>query len=89
MSININYIKNIKYILVFVTVVVMAIVITNRLLSYRIDNEKHDDIVQEGFTTYFRQTVRPHVRRIGYAKELVSHHVNEQFGNFIKRIGLF
>lgn len=88
MSINMNYIKNIKYLLVFVTVVVMAIVMTNRLLSYRIDNEKHD-VVQEGFTTYFRQTVRPHVRRIGYAKELVSHHVNEQFGNFIKRIGLF
>ena len=88
MSINMNYIKNIKYILVFVTVVVMAIVMTNRLLSYRIDNEKHD-VVREGFTTYFRQTVRPHVRRIGYAKELVSHHVNEQFGNFIKRIGLF
>ena len=37
-----NYIKNIKYLLVFVTVVVMAIVMTNRLLSYRIDNEKHD-----------------------------------------------
>lgn len=83
MTIAINYIK---YVLAFIAII-MAITAINRFLSHSFSEEPIAN--KEGFTTYFRQIIRPHVRRVGYAKDLVSHHVNKQFGNFGKGLGIF
>ena len=42
---------------------------------------------QEGFNTYFRQRVRPHVRNIKDAHETVTYHFNNKFKNFSKTLG--
>ena len=83
MTIAINYIK---YVLAFVAII-MSVVIIHIFLSQSFSEKPITN--QEGFTTYFRQTIRPHVRRVGYARDLVSHHVYKQFGNFGKGLGIF
>jgi len=42
---------------------------------------------QEGFTTYFRQSIRPHIRNIRSIHNTVSYHVNNNFINLIKSLG--
>ena len=42
---------------------------------------------QEGFTTYFRQSIRPHIRNIRSIHNTVSYHVNNNFTNFRKSLG--
>ena len=42
---------------------------------------------QEGFNTYFRQTIRPHVRSITDARELVTYHFNTKFTEFGRMLG--
>lgn len=42
---------------------------------------------QEGFNTYFRQTIRPHVRSIKDIRELVTYHFNTKFTELGKIFG--
>ena len=35
--------------------------------------------MKEGFNTYFRQTVRPHIRNVKDARENVTYHFNSKF----------
>ncbi len=86
MNNNIQYIKYINYVITLVFVVI-AILIMNRLLSQTFI--KDPPVVQEGFTTYFRQTIRPHVRRIGYVRDAVSYQFTKRFGDFGKGLGIF
>jgi|AntAceMinimDraft_12_1070368.scaffolds.fasta_scaffold04173_7 cell shape-determining protein MreC len=44
---------------------------------------------QEGFTSYFRQTVRPHLRTFRSAQETFTSHFNTNFKDFGRRLGLF
>jgi len=44
---------------------------------------------QEGFTSYFRQTVRPHLRTFRSAQETFTSHLNTNFKDFGRRLGLF
>ena len=44
---------------------------------------------QEGFTSYFRQTVRPHLRTFRSAQETFTYHLNKNFKDFGRRLGLF
>jgi len=81
--------NNIKYTTHLITLAFCAIVllIMSKLLSPSFDDKL--PMVQEGFTTYFRQTIRPHVRRIGYVKQNVYYHFNKRFGDFGKGLGIF
>ena len=38
---------------------------------------------QEGFNTYFRQTVRPHIRTLRDAHSTVTYHFNSKFKDFV------
>ena len=42
---------------------------------------------QEGFNTYFRQTVRPHIRSITDAREIITYHFNTKFKDFGRMFG--
>lgn len=42
----------------------------------------------EGFTTYFRQTFRPQMRHVRYARDTVAHHINTKSMDFGRRLGL-
>ena len=42
---------------------------------------------QEGFNTYFRQNVRPYVRSITDAREIVTYHFNTKFKEFGRMFG--
>jgi len=44
---------------------------------------------QEGFTSYFRQNVRPHMRTFRNARETFTSHLNTTFKDFGRRLGLF
>jgi len=72
--------KYIKYILVIIFII-MVVVLYQSLIE-------EPPIVQEGFTTYFRQTIRPHVRRLGYMKDTVSYQFTKRFSDFGKGLGI-
>ena len=42
---------------------------------------------QEGFNTYFRQTVRPHIRSITDARKIITYHFNTKFKDFGRMLG--
>ena len=44
---------------------------------------------QEGFTSYFRQTLRPHLRTFRSAQETFTSHLNTNIKDFGRRLGLF
>jgi len=44
---------------------------------------------QEGFNTYFRQTIRPHIRNFKDVREILTFHFNTKFNNFGRIIGFF
>ena len=44
---------------------------------------------KEGFTTYFRQTIRPHIRTFRNAQDNVTYHFNTKFKDFGKNLGFF
>jgi hypothetical protein len=44
---------------------------------------------EEGFTTYFRQTVRPHMRIFRNVHETFTSHLNTNFKDFGRKLGLF
>jgi hypothetical protein len=44
---------------------------------------------KEGFTTYFRQTIRPHIRMFRSAQDNVTYHFNTKFKDFGRRLGFF
>ena len=43
---------------------------------------------KEGFNTYFRQSVRPHIRTIRGIHNGVVYHFNNTFKGFVRSIGL-
>jgi len=44
---------------------------------------------KEGFTTYFRQTVRPHVRRLNNVREYFSSNITTKMKNMGRRLGIY
>ena len=44
---------------------------------------------KEGFTTYFRQTVRPHVRRIQSIHEYFATNVNHTVKSIARKVGIY
>ena len=44
---------------------------------------------KEGFTTYFRQTIRPHIRMFRNTRDNVTYHFNTKFKDFGRRLGFF
>ena len=42
---------------------------------------------QEGFNTYFRHTVRPHIRTLRDAHSTVTYHFNSKFKDFGQSLG--
>jgi hypothetical protein len=42
---------------------------------------------QEGFTTYFRQTIRPHIRNFKGARESFTQQFNTKFTDISRRFG--
>ncbi len=42
---------------------------------------------QEGFNTYFRQSVRPHIRTLRDAHSTVTYHFNSKFKDFGQSLG--
>ena len=44
---------------------------------------------KEGFTTYFRQTVRPHVRRIQGIHEYFTTSIHTKMKSIGRRIGIY
>jgi cell shape-determining protein MreC len=62
----------------------LALIIISIWLSFiLIPNEP------EGFTTYFRQTIRPHIRMFRSAQDNVTYHFNTKFKDFGRRLGFF
>lgn len=44
---------------------------------------------KEGFTTYFRQTVRPHVRRIQGIREYFTTNINNTVKSIARKVGIY
>lgn len=42
---------------------------------------------QEGFNTYFRQSIRPHIRTLRDAHSTVTYHFNSKFKDFGQSLG--
>lgn len=57
------------------------------MLVVSVNSHKTEEV--EGFTTYFRQTIRPHMRRVDYARQTIIYHFNNNFQEFGKRFGFF
>ena len=73
-----KYINCMKYLVLCMVFLLLAV----SLKSYKMEEP-------EGFTTYFRQTIRPHMRRVDYARQTIMYHVNNNFQEFGKRLGFF
>jgi len=43
----------------------------------------------EGFTTYFRQSMRPHIRTLRNAQDTATYHFNTKFKDFGRRLGFY
>lgn len=63
----------------------LLVVLIIFLISINFVPPKHE----EGFTTYFRQTIRPHMRTFRNAHETFTSHLNMNFKDFGRRLGLF
>jgi len=50
---------------------------------------KNEFFIKEGFNTYFRQTVRPHIRNVKDARENVTYHFNTKFKDFGRSLGFY
>jgi hypothetical protein len=46
-------------------------------------------IETEGFTTYFRQSIRPHIRTFRNAHDTVTYHFNAKFKEFGRSLGFY
>ena len=50
---------------------------------------KNEFSMKEGFNTYFRQTVRPHIRNLKDAHETITYHFNTKFKDFGRTLGFY
>jgi hypothetical protein len=50
---------------------------------------KNKFFMKEGFNTYFRQTVRPHIRNLKDAFKIVTYHFNTGFRDFRRTLGFY
>jgi hypothetical protein len=50
---------------------------------------KNEFSMKEGFNTYFRQTVRPHIRNFNDAHETITYHFNTKFKDFGRTLGFY
>mgnify|MGYP006130755619 CR=1 FL=1 len=58
------------------------------LITVMYSNINENSENKEGFNTYFRQTVRPHIRTFRNAHETITYHFNNKFNNFINSLGI-
>ena len=65
----------------------LTLIILSVWLSLLFMTDESED--KEGFTTYFRQTVRPHIRMFRSAQGNVTYHFNTKFKDFGRRLGFF
>jgi hypothetical protein len=50
---------------------------------------KNELFIKEGFNTYFRQTVRPHIRNAKDTRENITYHFNTKFKDFGRSLGFY
>ena len=65
----------------------LTLIILSVWLSLLFMTDESED--KEGFTTYFRQTIRPHIRMFRSAQDNVTYHFNTKFKDFGRRLGFF
>jgi hypothetical protein len=65
----------------------LTLIILSVWLSLLFMTDESED--KEGFTTYFRQTIRPHIRTFRNAQDNVTYHFNTKFKDFGKNLGFF
>ena len=65
----------------------LTLIILSVWLSVLFMTDESED--KEGFTTYFRQTIRPHIRTFRNAQDTVTYHFNTKFKEFGKNLGFF
>lgn len=65
----------------------LTLIILSVWLSLLFMTDESED--KEGFTTYFRQTIRPHIRTFRNAQDTVTYHFNTKFKEFGKNLGFF
>lgn len=65
----------------------LTLIILSVWLSVLFMTDESED--KEGFTTYFRQTIRPHIRTFRNAQDNVTYHFNTKFKEFGKNLGFF
>ena len=65
----------------------LTLIILSVWLSVLFMTDESED--KEGFTTYFRQTIRPHIRTFRNAQDNVTYHFNTKFKDFGKNLGFF
>lgn len=65
----------------------LTLIILSVWLSLLFMTDESED--KEGFTTYFRQTIRPHIRTFRNAQDNVTYHFNTKFKEFGKNLGFF
>jgi|UniRef100_A0A6C0CIX2 hypothetical protein len=50
---------------------------------------KNEFFMKEGFNTYFRQTLRPQVRNLKDAHEVVTYHFDTKFRDLRRSLGIY
>lgn len=64
----------------------IALIILINLIALSIKNKF---FMKEGFNTYFRQTVRPHIRNLKDAFKIITYHFNNGFRDFRRTLGFY
>ena len=63
----------------------LIFIIISIILSHLLTNS----VTQEGFNTYFRQSMRPHIRTFRNARDNVTYHFNTKFKDFGRNLGIW
>ena len=50
---------------------------------------KNEFFMKEGFNTYFRQTIRPHIRNLKDARQAVTFQFDTKFKDFGRTLGFY
>lgn len=75
-----------QYLFMFILSLILLFFILTEINFLNISNSFNN---KEPFNTYFRQTVRPHVRNVKNIHENVTYHFNTKFKEFGKSLGIF
>lgn len=71
---------------IFLLIMILMILISIGLSVIIIPNKSSEP---EGFTTYFRQSMRPHIRIFRNVQDTVTYHFSTKFKAFGRNLGFF